>query len=480
MANLIVRGLREEWASDTIAPQGRQFRPEALMQLTIERSSLELIFSLTLLLMLAACGNPLHETEEKTLMSPDELDSIARSYVRLVLAVGQHDADYVDAYYGPEDWRREAEESPRSLEEIAEEAQSLADFLDTARFRDQMEELRRLYLERQLQALVARVGLLGGERLAFDEESQALYDAVAPSHDEGHFQALVDQATAALAEEGFGHGTFIERLEAFRRDFVIPPERLDAVFSRAIEACRERTAPRLPLPEGESFVVEYVTDKPWSGYNWYQGDFKSLIQVNTDLPIYIDRAVDLACHEGYPGHHVYNALLEKHLVRERGWVEFSVYPLFSPQSLIAEGSANYGIEMAFPGDERIEFERQELFPLAGLDPSRAEAYYRIQELVGGLSYAGNEAARRYLDGEIDAQQAVDWMVRYAAMEPDRAQQRIAFIEKYRSYVINYNLGQDLVRAYVEAWAGADPNLRWRTFGELLSSPRLPSGLGLEP
>ena len=99
----------------------------------------------------------------------------------------------------------------------------------------------------------------------------------------------------------------------------------------------------------ESFTVEYVTNKPWSGYNWYQGKYRSVIQVNTDLPIYIDRAIDLACHEGYPGHHVYNALLEQHLVRERGWVEFSVYALFSPQSLIAEGTANYGIEVAFPG-----------------------------------------------------------------------------------------------------------------------------------
>ena len=108
----------------------------------------------------------------------------------------------------------------------------------------------------------------------------------------------------------------------------------------------------------EHFTVEYVTNKSWSGYNWYQGGFRSLIQVNTDLPIYIDRAVDLACHEGYPGHHVYNALLEQHLVKARGWLEFSVYPLFSPQSLIAEGTANYGIEVAFPGRDRIAFEQE--------------------------------------------------------------------------------------------------------------------------
>ena len=89
--------------------------------------------------------------------------------------------------------------------------------------------------------------------------------------------------------------------------------------------------------------------------------------MNLDFPVPLDRAIDLACHEGYPGHHVYNALLEQALVHDRGWVEISMYPLFSPQSLIAEGSANYGIDMAFPSAERTAFERDSLFPLAGLE-----------------------------------------------------------------------------------------------------------------
>ena len=141
-------------------------------------------------------------------------------------------------------------------------------------------------------------------------------------------------------------------------------------------------------------TVEYVSDKSWSGYNGYLGDSRSLIQVNTDLSIYVDRAIELACHGGYPGHHVYNALREKHLFRQRGWVEFSVYPLFSPRSLIAEGTANFGIEVAFPGDERLELERQVLFPIAGLDPDRAAEFAKVQETVKKLGYAGNEAARR--------------------------------------------------------------------------------------
>ncbi len=403
------------------------------------------------------------------------MNGIAESYVKLVLALGQHDADYVDAYYGPAEWKTEAESAKLPLDAIGLRAQSLiAGLAGLAPGSEEIQRLRHHYLERQLSALGARVRMLRGERLSFDEESKALYDAVAPTHPESHFKAILDKLDARFP----GDGPLVARYDAFRRQFVVPRDKLDSVFQTAITACRERTAKRIRLPEAESFKVEYVVNKSWSGYNWYQGGYRSLIQVNTDLPVYIDRAVDLACHEGYPGHHVYNALLEKHLVRDRGWLEFSVYPLFSPQSLIAEGTANFGIEVAFPGAERVAFERAVLFPAAGLDASKADAYYEVQELVDDLTYAGNEAARRYLNGDIDRAAAESWLERYALMTRERAAQRVRFFDQYRSYVINYNLGQDMVRHYIEARGGtADrPAVRWKEFETLLSSPRLPSNL----
>jgi hypothetical protein len=407
--------------------------------------------------------------------SRTSMDQIAERYVKLVLALGQHDRDYVDAYYGPPAWKTEADSGKRPLEEIRSEATALRTQLGA--LTSESEELARLrhqYLDRQLSSLGARVRMLEGERLSFDEEAKALYDAVPPAYPESHFAGIL-----AEFEKRFpGAGPLVARYDSWRRAFVVPREKHDVVFKAAIDACRERTKRHVTLPDQESFTVEYVTNKSWSGYNWYQGGFKSLIQLNTDLPIYIDRAIDLACHEGYPGHHVYNALLEKHLVRDRGWQEFTVYALFSPQSLIAEGTANFGIEVAFPGGEREEFERKVLFPAAGLDPARAAEYYEVQTLVERLSYAGNEAARRYLNGEIDAAAAAAWLERYALMPKDRAQQRVRFFDQYRSYVINYNLGKDLVKRYIESRGGTpdNPARRWEEFARLLSSPRLPSGL----
>ncbi len=419
-------------------------------------------------LWLASCANAPGIT-------PTNLDLLAERFVHLALELGQYDDDYVDAYHGPEQWQRDATENARSLEDIHAAARSAAKTLRAARQPNARSERRRLYLARQYEAIVFRTRMLAGERFTFDEQSQGLYDAVAPRYDESYFQEILDELDLLLP----GRGDLTARYADFRRSYVIAPERLDTVFRAAIKECARRTRAHLQLPEGEAFSIEYVGDKSWSGYNWYQGSAKSLIQVNTDLPIYIDRAVDLACHEGYPGHHVYNMLIEKYLLKDLGWIEFSVLPLFSPTGLIAEGTANYGITMAFPGEERIAFERDVLFDLAGLDGAGAALYHEVSALVARLSYAGNEAARRYVDGDIDATAAREWLNRYALLSPERARQRLDFIDQYGAYVINYNLGRDLVGAFVEQ-AGANRDDQWARFESLLSTPTLPSQLVLDP
>ncbi len=427
------------------------------------------VYALALAMTLVACAPGAGSVQSTSVM-----DEVAESYVRLVLAVGEYDADYVDAYYGPQEWRDEVTAEQLPLPAIASRANSLLEKLRAvAPPEPELERLRYTYLTTQLGSLTARVEMLGGRTMTFDEESRALYGAVAPTNPGEYFLAILEELDALLPPGG----SIRERFSSFQAGYVVPPDRLDAVFMRAIEECRERTLQYVELPEGESFVVEYVTDQSWSGYNWYQGGYHSLIQVNVDFPSLIDRAVDLACHEGYPGHHTYNALLEQNLVNQRGWPEYSVYALFSPQSLIAEGSANFGIEMAFPGEERLEFERDVLFPLAGLDPATAASYQRVQELMARMDYAGNEAARLYIDGDVDVDGAVAWLVRYAMYSPGGARQRLRFVDQYRSYVINYNLGLDLVREFVDG-DGADSALaaRWDRFMRLLASPRLPGDL----
>jgi len=405
---------------------------------------------------------------------PGMLDAVARRYVVLGLSLGRHDPNYVDAYYGPDSLRAAAAADSMAVDAIRSGAESLIAVLGDSvpGYTDSLVGLRHRYLRVQLGAMAARARMLGGERLTFDKEAEALYDAAPPHHEAAHFDSLLDRLDSLVP----GRGPLAERFQRFLDRLMIPAGRVDTVFKTAIAACRARTLARLPLPPGERFDLEYVKGTSWNAYNWYKGDYRSLIQVNLDFPIPLDRAVDLACHEGYPGHHVYNALLEQALVRERGWVEISMYPLFSPQSLIAEGSANYGIDMAFPAAERVAFERDSLFPLAGLDPSLAERNAAVRQVVELLNYARNEVARRYLDGELDAAAAQAMMRRYWLSSPDAAAKTVRFIDTYRSYVINYNLGRDLVAAWVERTGGSDDAARWAAFRALLSAPHLPRDL----
>ena len=242
------------------------------------------------------------------------MNLLAERYVKLVLQVGQHDGDFVDAYYGNPAWKPTG--PPVALAELTQAASALRREIAAVVLpsdADELTRLRRDYLDKQMAAVEARLEMLQGKRLTFDEESTRLYDAQAPAKTTAEFQAVRDTLERLLP----GRGELIDRFATFRNGYVIPPAKVDAVFRAAIEGCRARTVERLTLPRGETFTVEYVTGKSWSAYNWYKGNFTSVIQVNTDLPITIDRAIDLACHEGYPGHHVYNALLERTLVRDR-------------------------------------------------------------------------------------------------------------------------------------------------------------------
>lgn len=406
-----------------------------------------------------------------------KLDSLAQQYVRLGLTIGKYDPDFVDAYYGPDslkpDTVKQAVFPKDSL--LASTDQLLKQLKDlSSSVGDDTLKMRADWMSSQLVAFGRRIRIFSGEYRKFDEESKELFGVVAPSHPAAYFRERVLNLEKLLP----GTGDLSARFQKLAAKFVIPKDKIDTVFKTTIAESRKRTKEHYDLPAEESFNLEYVTGKPWSGYNWYQGHYKSLIQINTDQQILVERAIDVASHESYPGHHVYNMLLEKNLYRDKGWVEISLYPLFSPQSLIAEGSANYGIEVVFPGEEKIRFTREVLLPLAGLDTAGIGAYFKALELRESLSYARNEAARGLIDGSMTEKEAVKWLQDYGLSSEEAAVKSLSFIKKYRSYVINYNYGKDMIRRYIESKGGTAraPEKRWELFHWLLSNPVTPAQL----
>ncbi len=430
------------------------------------------IICFSLLLLIFACSQP------STLPNANAaLNRLAEKYVRLGLTIGQYDEAFVDAYYGPDSLRPTGTKAivfPKdsllnAVQELTRDINALAKDVNNDTLLSRVR-----WINAQLMAFAGRIRIVAGQLPSFDEETKALFGVTVPTYPEAHFQELVAKLDGLLP----GKGNLNNRFQELANRFIIPTNKIDTVFKTAIAECRKRTKAHYTLPAEEDFTLEYVTNKPWSGYNWYKGHYQSLVQFNTDLKIFIDKAIDVGSHESYPGHHVYNMLLEKNLYADKGWIEISLYPLFSPQSLIAEGSANYGIELTFPGNEKNEFTKKVLLPLAGLDTTGLDRYYSALELKGQLNYVRNEVARGLLNSTMNEAEALRWLKEYGLNNEETALKSISFIRVNRSYVINYNYGKDLVKNYIEANGGtaAAADKRWELFGKLLSNPLTPAEL----
>ena len=315
-----------------------------------------------------------------------------------------------------------------------------------------------------------RARLLTGEKIPFDKQTKLLFGIVVPPLNPN----AEAERRAALDAVYSGTGTLAERQAAYLDATTVPDDTIRELTDITVEECRRRSNEWIDLPNGEGFELELVRDKPWGGFNYYLGDYQSKIEINIDRRIVIDRFIDLGCHEGYPGHHVYGVLRDKIFVQERGWVEHTLYPLFAPSAIIAEGSAEYGIAMAFPDNSKIAYELETLYPIAGLDPSVAQVANRLSKLPSTEALR-IDVARQYLDGSISAEAAIERMVKEGPMKEREATDNIAFFDSYGSYVINYSVGYDLIDRYLDA-VSSTPAQRWEKFEELLVTPLVPEDL----
>ncbi|MGE0451765.1 MAG: hypothetical protein AB7Q29_19485 [Vicinamibacterales bacterium] len=419
---------------------------------------------LLLALMLCAC--------RPAAPPPPSLNDLAEQYVKLSLEMGTHEEGYIDAYYGPPEWKTQAEAQPRAVRDLKPVADALKAGVDAvvASTTDDGVKRRAHTLAAYVASARFRLDMMEGTRAPFLDEAERLFALRPEIRPLESYEAVLQRMQTIVP----GSGDLAARVEAFRSRFVVPRDKLQAVMDAGINECKRRTLPHIPLPAGEQFTLGFVDRKSWSAYNYYKGNNHSEIQVNTDLPITIDRAVTLGCHEGYPGHHVQGIYAEK-LYRERGYVEYSIAPLFSPQGPLNEGGGDFGVDLAFPGDERLQFEQSTLYPLAGLDPATAPAFTAYGKAIQDLDGARLTVAQQYLDGQVTRDRAIDLLQHYQLLSRERASQSLDFIDQYRSYVINYVSGEDVLRAAANR-AGGTPEARWQFYLRMLSQPTLPGDL----
>jgi hypothetical protein len=283
------------------------------------------------------------------------------------------------------------------------------------------------------------------EPRTFDEESRQLNGVAPPPVNSEE----LSRARAELERLLPGEGPLFERYAAFQKRLLVPPEKLEEALRRAIAETRRRTREHLELPAEEEVQLEFVSGAPWPSYSRYLGESRSVVQINRDFPFTPTDLLEIASHEAYPGHHVLNVL--------RGRLE----PPEGREAFLHEGLATYGIELAFPGEERLGFESEVLFPLAGLDGEEAERCSRVAREVRRLAPLRVEAARDYLERRRDRVQSVLFLENEALVPAPWAFLR--FVDRYRTYVVAYTAGPEEVRRRIEE-SGTDP---WKVYARLV-------------
>jgi len=394
----------------------------------------------------------------------DTHQDFGEQFVRLALEIDKHLPGYVDAYFGPEDWKARSQQGGKQpLSNLTDQINQLAKDISQA---DALDPQRRDYLARHLTAMQMSLRLLSGDNVSLADEAEALYDVRPKWQEEANFE----EAHKLLEEVLPSGGSLRERMLAWKRSLEIPVEKAKELLPIITEKLRTLANQKFNLPEGESFTVEFVSDQPWMAYNWYLGNSKSRIDINTDIPMRVSSLPDLIAHEGYPGHHTDLSIKEKKLVDELRYYEFTVNLLKAPSAVMAEGIAENALETLLTEEEREEWFRAEILPYAGMshiDPKRMLAERKARRKLSGV--AGNAAFMLH-DQRKSEEEIIQYLQRYDLASFSEARQTIRFISNPldRSYIFTYHVGYELLE---ELFQGVD---RDTYFKRLIEEPVTPS------
>ncbi len=372
-----------------------------------------------------------------------ELDDLSRRYVELGFGIERHIEGTVDAYFGPPAIREAALAGPLpSPADLLDRATSLLADVNAT----ELPPSRTDYLNAQIQALHTTCRKLTGEQIPYRDEVRLCFD-IEPERTP---EPVYDEAIAALGDALPGEGDIASRMIAWRAQFEVSTDTARLMIETIADEARQRSSAFAPLPEGEAIEISLVSNKPWSGYNWYLGNCRSLIEINTDLPIRANALLDLMCHEGYPGHHTEHAVKEQRLFREQGYGEHAIQLINTPECVISEGIATLAESIIFTPEEAAAWRAEHLYRAAGIvvDPARERQIAEAQRALKSVS--GNAALLLHEDGATE-DEVVAYFMTYGLETPERARHRLSFINDplWRAYVFTYHLGYDLLGAWLE-------------------------------
>lgn len=398
------------------------------------------------------------------------IDPISHEYLALSFAIERLFPGFVDAYFGPPEIREAAQAgADPDPEELLARAIALGDDVAAGSYPDS----RKVFLIAQIRTMATICRRLADQPLDYVDEVRACLDIEPAYTPESVFEAAISELNGLLP----GEGDVRERMIAWRAGYVVGTEAAGKLIALIEAETRRRTEAFVQLPEGDGFEVAFVSDKPWSGYNWYLGNYRSRVDVNTDLPIHAHELTALIAHEGYPGHHTEHALKEQTLFRERGYGEHAIQLINTPECVVSEGIATLAESIVFPGDDGPRWQAEKLYPVAGIagDPEREAKVAEARAVLRAVG--GNAALRLHAEGRSE-DEVVDYLMRYGLRSEPEARQSLRFIADplWRPYIFTYHVGRDLLGRWLDL---APADQRRARFVTLLREQIVPSGIAAE-
>ena len=390
------------------------------------------------------------------------MDDIAREYLLIALAIDEIEHGIVDSYYGPPELREEAKSGNADAAALRNRLSGETD-----------DEQRALWLDRQLLGLETIARRLAGEKLPYLTEVERCFDAVpeaTPPEDYARTRTELEELLP-------GDGDLRDRLAERERRLTLPADRLPELIDWVAADLQAEAAARWPLPDGQELTVSMVSDQPWAAYNWYDGNLKSRVEVNTDLPMRADQLAGTMAHETFPGHHMEHAWKETRLYRELGRGEASAMLINTPEAYISEGLAEVGAWLVNDG-ARWQERLLELCARAGLTLTHEDAQreWAITAAKRRLRGASGDAALQLHVAKRSREDVVRFLEQDALATHERAVKSLEFIEHplWRTYVFCYAGGERLLSQWVES--AGDKTAQHARFFRLLTEQITPSGI----
>ncbi|GAY17759.1 DUF885 domain-containing protein [Mycobacterium sp. shizuoka-1] len=399
--------------------------------------------------------------------------TLIRDYLTLGLRFDRIEEGYVDSFTGDPELRRAVADEPApEPADLARQADRLLAALPNVPREAGFTDQRADFIGAHLRALAFSARKFAGEQVGFVDEVRNYFDVEISRGDQERYRA----AHARIDEVLGGSGPLAERMEAHRRADEIPPARLEECVQAFSSALRDTVRATYPLPDAETIVYEVVTDKPWSGFNYYEGNYRSTVAINADLKQQMANLPRLVAHESYPGHHTEHCRKEAGLVAGQDQQEQTIFLVNTPQCLMAEGLADLALYAAVgPGWGSWA---GEIYADLGLrfDGERAEA---LSEATAALADVRQDAALMLHDEHRDADEVAAFLQRWLLVDDTRARQMLRFLSSplWRAYTSTYVEGYRLLRAWLDD-RPAGVGLTER-FGRLLDEPLTPSALRVD-